>query len=260
MKIACLMGTYGRYTLACDALTCFLQQTALQHATLLIYNQHPTPLAFDHPRVRVVNEVTPNQGLRAIRNRMIELADPDAELMHWWPDDDLILPWHLEDCLRHIGDHVAWKPARSWTFRYDGTYTLEGNVFEGTAVYRISAMREVPRDAHPNYPDHPANWALYREGRVAKTELGDLSSFLYRWASGVPHLSLYAKSKNGHVADFDHLRSRLTDTGDGEPLKLANPWPNWDSFLRGIAPLVTPESLDEIQARLAVAAATVGFG
>jgi hypothetical protein len=37
---------------------------------------------------------------------MHELADPKAEFIHWWDDDDLYLPWHLEDCLKHIGDSV----------------------------------------------------------------------------------------------------------------------------------------------------------
>ena len=59
MKIDCLMGTYGRHTLACEALACFLQQSAISQANLLIYNQHPVPLSFDHPRVRIVNEAPP---------------------------------------------------------------------------------------------------------------------------------------------------------------------------------------------------------
>jgi hypothetical protein len=57
--IDCLMGTYGRHALACEALACFLQQSAISEATLLIYNQHPAPLRFDHPRVRVVNGTPP---------------------------------------------------------------------------------------------------------------------------------------------------------------------------------------------------------
>ena len=60
MKVDCLMGTYGRYGLICEALACFLQQTRLGDATLLIQNQHPIPLRLDHPRVRIVNEKMPN--------------------------------------------------------------------------------------------------------------------------------------------------------------------------------------------------------
>jgi hypothetical protein len=53
MKINCLMGTYGRHELACEALACFLQQSELSNAALLVYNQHPVPLRVDHPKVRV---------------------------------------------------------------------------------------------------------------------------------------------------------------------------------------------------------------
>lgn len=44
---------------------------------------------------------------------MRELADPAAELIHWW-DDTYICLWHLQDCLDNIGEGVAWKPASSW--------------------------------------------------------------------------------------------------------------------------------------------------
>src|SRR5215203_670465 len=141
MSVECLMGTYGRYGFACEALTCFLQQTALENATLLIYNQHPTPLAFDHPRVRVINEVLENVGMRQIKARMVELADPAAEFIHWWDDDDLIMPWHLEDCLANVGNHLAWKPRRSWLWLDDGKFEIEANNFEATCIYRASAVR-----------------------------------------------------------------------------------------------------------------------
>ena len=74
MKIDCLMGTYGRHALACEALACFLQQSELSNATLLVYNQHPVPLRVEHPKVRVVNEALPAVSLRHIRKRMLELS------------------------------------------------------------------------------------------------------------------------------------------------------------------------------------------
>src|SRR3954462_13721724 len=124
MRIDCWMGTDGRYSLACEALACFLQQTTIANATLLIYNQHPVPLRFDHPKVRVVNETPPAAALRHIRKRMLDLADPSADLIHWWDDDDLYLPWHLEDCLRNIGQNVAWKPESNWIVTAPSTFEL----------------------------------------------------------------------------------------------------------------------------------------
>jgi hypothetical protein len=148
-RIACLMGTYGRRGFACEALACFLQQTAIEQATLLVYNQHPVPMSFDHPRVRVVNEVIPNVGLRQIKTRMIELTDPDIELIHFWDDDDLYLPWHLEDSLAHIGDNIAWQPARSRTWQSYTEFSLGGNTFEGSVTMRASFARNADMDFLP---------------------------------------------------------------------------------------------------------------
>ena len=148
MKIDCLMGTYGRYGLACEALACFLQQSRISQATLLIYNQHPVPLRFDHPKVRIVNETPPPGSLRYVRQRMHELADPAAELIHWWDDDDLYLPWHLDDCLAHIGDNFAWKPASSWTSLRNVEFSRHKNRFEGSWVLRADYVKTAPLDTH----------------------------------------------------------------------------------------------------------------
>jgi len=149
------MGTYGRHALACEALACFLRQTAMSNASLLIYNQHPVPLRFDHPKVRVINEALPSGSLRHIRKRMHDLADPAADLIHWWDDDDLYLPWHLEDCLKHIGANVAWKPASCWMSKGNVVYSREVNTFEGSWIFRADYLKTAPLDTHPEYTDHP---------------------------------------------------------------------------------------------------------
>jgi hypothetical protein len=255
MKVACLMGTYGRFALACEALSCFLQQSAVGEASLLIYNQHPVPLAFEHPRVRVVNEVRPNVGLRQIKARMVELADPDAEFIHFWDDDDLVLPWHLRTCLDRIGDSLAWKPARSWTW-YADRIELLGSHFEATCLYRASFLRAAPLDTHPGYGDHPGYMQLYDRGLIASADLGALSSYLYRWATGSTHVSLtVGASADRHAPNLDRLRAGLTDTGAGRPMQVAELRPLWEKFLLGIRGQVSPDSGDEIEARLDFAGA-----
>jgi hypothetical protein len=150
------MGTYARHALASEALACFLQQSSLSQATLLIYNQHPVPLKFDHPRVRIVNEAPPAGSLRFIRRRMLDLADPDANYIHFWDDDDLYLPWHLEDCLKHIGSHVAWRPSPCWMLMGDVTFSRHLNSrFEGSWMFRADYLQRAPLHTHPTYTDHP---------------------------------------------------------------------------------------------------------
>ena len=242
MKIDCLMGTYGRYALVCESLACFLQQTALADATLLIYNQHPAPLSFDHPRVRVVNETPPPQALRHIRRRMLELADPAADLIHFWDDDDLYLPWHVEDCLRHIGDAVAWKPARSWMSLGNEKFSLDANTFEGSWVFRAGYVRAAPLDTHPAYTDHPVYRQTLDAGALAATDLGGRTSYIYRWANGSEHLSQYGGAGDDATQRLNAAlwRKGSRDLGAGGRLVAAELRPRWRQYLDGTRHLVSP--------------------
>jgi hypothetical protein len=241
MKIDCLMGTYGRHALACEALACFLQQSELSNATLLVYNQHPVPLRVDHPKVRVVNEMLPAVSLRHIRKRMLELSDPSADLIHWWDDDDLYLPWHLKDCLDHVGTNVAWKPASSWMSLANVTYSREANVFEGSWVFRAGDLKAAALDAHPDYPDHPITWGMLQTGKVATTDLGGRTSYIYRWATGTEHLSAYGPgSEEMQRRHVELWRERSNDVSADGRLVPADMTARWRQYLDGIKGQVTP--------------------
>ena len=254
MKIDCLMGTYGRYRLVCEALACFLQQTAISKATLLIYNQHPEPLFFEHPRVRVVNETGPTRALRYIRQRMHELAIPDADLIHWWDDDDLYLPWHLQDCLDHIGDSVAWKPASSWVSRANTRYERHRYRFEGSWIFRANYLKRAAIDTHSDYTDHPVILQTEECGLLATTELGDCTSYIYRWDTGTQHLSGYGGSGSvRQQAQYVRMwRSRSTDVRRGGRLRPADLSRRWRQYLDGIKDQVTPEDLELNRSRLVI--------
>ncbi len=243
MKIDCLMGTYGRYSLACEALACFLQQTALSQATMLIFNQHPAPLRFEHPRVRIVNQPPPPGSLRYIRRHMLELADPAADLIHWWDDDDLYLPWHLENCLNYIGDHVAWKPASSWMAMREVTFTREVNFFEGSWIFRADYARAAPLETHPSYIDHPIYLQTLEAGRLANTELEGRRCYIYRWGNNAQHLSGYGgvaseEQQRGHI---ELWRQRSNDVRADGVLVPADMTLRWRQYLDGTKNLVTPE-------------------
>ena len=262
MKIDCLMGTYGRYSLACESLACFLQQTALSDASLLIYNQHPVPLLFEHPRVRVVNEVRDNVSLRQIKQRMLELADPTAELIHYWDDDDLYLPWHLEDVLENIGDSLAWKPAKNWAWMGERDFTLESNRFEGTWTFRADFLRAAPLHTHPLYSDHPVYMQTEDAGLLATTDLGDFANYIYRWhfnGNQNQHVSAYPfEGESDQTANIEKFRAGSIDVRKSGVLVPADLRPKWSTFMTAIRGKVAPSSLDEIGRRLGSAASSRG--
>jgi hypothetical protein len=242
MKIDCLMGTYGRYALVCEALACFLQQTVASEATLLIYNQHPIPMSFDHPRVRVVNEAPLVESLRFIRQRMVELSDPSADFIHWWDDDDLCLPWHLEDSLMHIADNVAWKPASSWFSEANVKFQIKSNRFEGSWLFRSDYLRSAPLNTHPTYTCHPVTLQTEEAGRLATTELGGRTSYIYRWDTGTQHISGYGGSvdEDTQRINIGLWRHRSDDVRADGQLVPADMALRWQQYLAGIKDKVTP--------------------
>jgi hypothetical protein len=244
MKIACLMGTAGRYSLACESLACFLQQTELSSATLLIYNQHPVPLIFDYPNVRIVNEAQPAKPLRCIKRRMLELADPSAEFIHWCEDDDLYLPWHLEDCLGHIGTNDAWKPASSWIYWGNDKLSLESSKyrFEGSWIFRAHYAIAAPLNTHPTYTDHPVYPQTVEAGKLAITELGGRACYIYRWDSGEQHVSAYggSLSEEEQLESIVRWRTLSTDVRPDGRMAPADMTERWRQYLAGIKDQVTP--------------------
>ena len=242
MRVDCLMGTYGRYDLACEALACFLEQTVTDDVTLLVYNQHPVPMHFDHPRVRVVNEVGPPVSLRHIRARMHELADPAADFLHWWDDDDLYLPWHLQDCLANIGEAVAWKPRSVWFSRSNVTFVRGSYTCEGSWMFRAGYLRGAPLDTHPEYTDHPVVPQSLEASLVEVTDLGDRTSYIYR-DTGSQHLSAYGTGSDQQQAENIALwRNRSVDVRPGGWLVPADLTERWAQYLEGTRGLVSAES------------------
>lgn len=253
-RVACLMGTYGRNSLATEALACFLQQTAIDDAMLLVYNQHPVPLTFDHPRVRIVNETPPPQRLRYIRRRMVELAGDDVEFYKYWDDDDLYLPWHLEDCLNGIGSSPAWKPRSSWRSDRNTVFSLDRNRFEASWLMRADAVRAVDVDDLPHLNNDPFFEAAENNRWVIEGDLGDFTSYIWRWDTGTEHMSGYTPgTPEKQAQNVEGWRNRSTDVRADGAFIPADLWPRWQAFLAGIQDQVTSENLAEIGVRLSLA-------
>jgi len=189
MKVTCIMPTYGRYRLACRSLASFLWQTQGRDAEMVVYNQHHVPLRFDHPQVRVINEPPPAGGIRAIEKRAFELAPDDADLVQKWDDDDIYLPWFIEDALNGIGDAKAWKVAEALMWDAMGKVTRSGNWFEATWLIRRGIPETVPLSEFPRHLSHPVYPALAASGDVVAPRSGRLPPFVYTWGGPASHYS-----------------------------------------------------------------------
>jgi hypothetical protein len=180
------MATHGRYRDVCVSLACFLQQS-YPNRELVILNNHPEPLHFVHPLVRICNEPG-HPTLGDCRNRLLELAA--GEFVRTWDDDDFYLPWTLTQGVEHIRGHAAWKPARSWFLNGDDPARLTGNSMEASILFRADVVRKYgygpgPGDEHvPLMQKVAAN-----DDGVVEQEMGIWSSYAYRWGQGNYHAS-----------------------------------------------------------------------
>ncbi len=250
------MGTYGRYTLLCESLACFLAQTALEDATLLIYNQHPIPLYFDHPRVRVVNmQNPPGTTFRDIRSKLVALAREDAEYLHFWDDDDLYLPWHLEDGLNNIGNHMAWKANSNWILTADGRYERTSNMFEATWFFQADYLRNAPLDTFPEDIEIPVFRQTVEDKCLATTELSGRANYIYRWAIGQVNCSGLSSggSAEKQRQTMRFMQSQSNDVRENGMLEAVDLTPRWKHYLAGTKSLVTQSEWEANRSALGLA-------
>lgn len=190
MQVSCVMPTYGRYGMVCRALACFLAQTAIGSAELVIYNQHDIPLQFDHPRVRIVNEPPRHDaGMHEIVQRAFELAADGADYVHKWDDDDIYLPWFLEYGLGQIGPASAWKPRQVMAWEDSGRVSLAQNWMEGTWLIDRRAVADYPVHGNIRQSGHPAYLGLRQDGRLVEGDVGGLFPYVYMWERSTTHAS-----------------------------------------------------------------------
>jgi len=213
MKISCLMGTYGRYAMASESLSCFLDQT-YSNKELIIINQHPVPLVFEHPQVKIYN-VDANElpTLQAIRRRGLELATGDY--VHFWDDDDLMLPNHLSTYVENFNNNVVWKPSEVLMSNYNTEYSIASGNMEATHLIKREFALSVPINKH-DCDDHSLFAELKNHLKVDTLSHSKLT-YVYRWANESYHLSgqYGTKSMEDRIAES---RSKSNDTGDGKPM------------------------------------------
>ena len=216
------MGTYGNYEVACEALTCFLHQD-YANKELIIVNHHEVPLHFPHPQVTILN-LKPEDVPTLRHVKMVGIQKSNGKYIHFWDNDDLYLPWHLTDCMEGIKntDKPAWKPKDVWISLKNKEYHRTSNLCEGTWIFdRTKISLDEYYTKHPEYADPPFYWDILIGKNLEEPVFGALTSYVYRWATGSAHHSLFDNPKTGnYINDFSiiaaNYRKQSTDTGDGE--------------------------------------------
>lgn len=220
--VSCIMGTCGDFKVACEALTCFLQQDYL-NKELIIVNHGEAPLYFTHSQVTILN-LKPEEVPTLRHVRMVGIQKSNGKYFHFWDNDDLYLPWHLTDCMNGIKntDKTAWKPEDVWMSCANKEYDRSQNTCEGSWILdRTKISLDEYYTKHPQYADSPFYWDILMSGDLEETVFGALTSYVYRWAgesschSSHDYIAHNSKpSTNNYINDYsiiaENYRKNIT--------------------------------------------------
>lgn len=116
-SLTLLIPTYARTAVLQEALWSALNQTV--QVPIVVLNDCPQQIIeCPHPLVRVVNlpERLPSPGAK--RNALLDLAE--SEWVAWLDDEDLLLPWYVEDLVTAMGQGGDTVLAQRCWFAVDG--------------------------------------------------------------------------------------------------------------------------------------------
>jgi len=149
------MPTYRRFTCVERSIACFLSQKTELDTELIIMNTdvgHPLELDstfsdLEKSKIKIFNNNidfktnSPYNNTGAIRRDAFTYAT--GEYYITWDDDDIFLPWNIQQCyegLKRTGAK-AWKPYRSFAWMGGNEYpTVDGNYFEATVMLYSSEV------------------------------------------------------------------------------------------------------------------------
>jgi glycosyltransferase involved in cell wall biosynthesis len=197
--VSCLCPTFGRcgsswqYLLE-EAVESFLRQTDV-HSELLILNDQPAQeVAFEHPRVRVINHKERFGTLGEKYNALVSLAA--GSLLAPWEDDDISLPHRLELSRERLGERDYYNPRRYWFLNHEG---LHWDHAMGVG-HNLSLFRRRAWQAVGGYPAVTGSQDVEMDQRLAshprvccrvEEEPLPLAEwyYIYRWGASPCHLS-----------------------------------------------------------------------
>jgi len=149
-KVSFVCTTYGRFTCVERIVAQYHAQT-YPNKELIIFNtdeEHPYELGFDDTSIVVVNNAKDYQTGESYQNRgqicrdAVTHATGDYFMLA--DDDDIYLPWHLEQAVNGIKENGrdVWKPEMSF-FATQQSVMLVINTLEASVIVKMNRIKEI---------------------------------------------------------------------------------------------------------------------
>jgi glycosyltransferase involved in cell wall biosynthesis len=193
--VSCLCLTYGRPALLEEAIESFIRQQWDGPKELIVVNDHPDQkLVYRHKKVRIYNLKRRLPTLGQKRNLSVALALYNHLLI--WDDDDIHLPWRIEETMKAMADSQYFKCGPIWVSEkgelykhtpkeevwFHGTSGYSRNLYEAIGGYkRINAGEDTDFEIRLK-----SNKRTNKFWRVSQLPIERIY-YIYRWSHGHYH-------------------------------------------------------------------------
>jgi len=201
--VTCVLLYYGRKVLAEEAIESFIYQT-YPNKKLLIVNTHPDPVFFDreYDNIEVVN--VPDSMFDCL-NCKYEYAFRLIKTQWFapWEDDDIFMPWHLEQLMESIGVPEE-LPRKIGTGIYGKYFSIENVIKEKSGPMWSSCIFEAFHQGESTL--HCPHIMDGCDSYIQSLKWKDIwlnkpVSYIYRWGTGDYHASGFGANEFARTED-----------------------------------------------------------
>ncbi|NBU82572.1 MAG: NAD-dependent epimerase/dehydratase family protein, partial [Flavobacteriaceae bacterium] len=229
-KVSFVCTTYGRFNCVERIVAQYHAQT-YKNKELIIFNtdeEHPYSLGFDDPSIIIVNNGTnyetgePYQNRGQICRDAVTHATGDYFMLA--DDDDIYLPWHLEQAVDGIEEsgRDAWKPEKSF-FATQSNLSLVMNTMEASVIVKMDRIREIGfRSDITGYEGLSWYTKLRDERELDEHNTEYVPSYCFNW-SDPAEIAGHKQSGNiGSPNNFENHKAASIDFALRQLIKLSN--------------------------------------
>lgn len=226
-RISCCLVTYGRWTFVTRSIAMFLAQTFTDAELIIMHTdtEQPFVMGAPHLRVKIINNSLdyltglPYTNTGAIRRDCLTHANGDFYVC--WDDDDVFLPWCLQQAYDGItnGNRIAWKPAQSFYRNGDGRIELARNVMEASCIIDMEILRSIGFNLSSG-PEGLSWYVTLRDrGYLNENETRICPAYCFDWVS----TPLAAHKQSGDIENPSNFQNHLKHSTDRPNGRIA--WP-----------------------------------
>lgn len=213
VPVTCLQLSYGR-SLAAEAIESFLRQT-YPEKQLIIVNTHVLPLVLDkdYDNVQVFNVSGFSHLSNVVRFALTLVRTP---VYCFWHDDDIFLPWHLEQRLAfYTGQSVAIGHRYGLVSLHNQLTSLDSNLFVSQHLFKNNGSLPLF-----NRSCWDAEFLSRWKSLTIPYRPDTLPSYIFRWNTGENHIGAGANEGEQHAIYLDNIASKAN-------LRFNEITPNW---------------------------------